>query len=501
MRRNRPTGILITALVAGTALAGAVPAQAADRTPPSVKFMSPGGTIAVAASKKKTPTCQVAAKDKAGVKRVDFFVALKKKSKKRKLTWLGRSRTSPFRCKWTAKGTKPGKYTLMAKATDGAGNEGWGQTSVTVRPTSGPVQDPSESQPTSTSAGSAQIGISAVLRGLWGQELDDTIGKLRRANIGWSREDMSWSRIETKPGEYDWSNWDRILEASARQGLRLIAIPDDAPDWATGAWNNPPTSGEALQAYAEFVRRAVERYGSTGTFWDEHPDVPKVPVTMWDIWNEPYMKAFWKDSDPEPALYAKMFKAVVQAARPADSEARFMLEAETGSNTGSWPQPPFLDAMFDAVPDLADYADVVSVHPYTSEDSPTDCTPTSGNARTAWQSSRFQFCRIRDIRKILDANGASRTRIWITEVGYTTAPNADRTVSEAKQADYLRAAFRLLRQWRVVDGIVWYELRGGETSSSDYFGYYGLLHKDGSAKPAWNAFVDEAAKGVPAATS
>jgi hypothetical protein len=195
-----------------------------------------------------------------------------------------------------------------------------------------------------------------------------------------------------------------------------------------------------------------------------------------------------------------MFKSVVSAVRGVDSEARFMLEAETGANTGSWPQPPFLEAMFAAVPDLENYADIVSLHPYTSEDAPTGCNSQRGG-KEFWYDTRFQFCRVKDVRKLLDGYGAKRTRIWITEVGYTTAPNADRTVSEGQQADYLRAAFRLLRQWRVVDGIVWYELRGGETSSSDPYAYFGLLHKDGSAKPAWNAFVDEARTGIPAATT
>ena len=325
--------------------------------------------------------------------------------------------------------------------------------------------------------------------------------KLRAANVEYSREDFAWGRVEKTKGNYDWTAYDTLVGGAARGGLKLIAIPDDPPDWATGAWNAPPTSGAALDGFTEFVRRAIERYGSNGTFWAENPDIPKVPVTMWDIWNEPYMKSGWNDSDPDPAAYASMFKNVVAGVRSVDSEARFMLETETGSNTGGWPQPPFLAAMFQAVPDLGKYADMVSVHPYTSGDSPGACSSSAGS--TNWAPTRFEFCRIRDVRRILDSYGASRTRIWITEVGYTTAPNAaaDRTVSEAQQADYLRSAFRLLRQWRVVDGIVWYELRGGEADTSDAYQYYGLLHKDGSPKPAWNAFVDEAAKGVPGAAS
>ena len=175
-----------------------------------------------------------------------------------------------------------------------------------------------------------------------------------------------------------------------------------------------------------------------------------------------------------------------------------MLEAETGNGGTSWPQPPYLGAMFDAVPDLGKYADYVSVHPYTSEDSPDVCTPESPSKGLDqdWKATRFQFCRVLDVRKILDGRGAANTRIWITEIGYTTAPHGARAVSEAQQAQYVHDIFRMLRQWRIVDGICWYDYQTDESNPSDDQGYFGLVHADGSAKPAWDAFVQEAHAGL-----
>jgi hypothetical protein len=155
------------------------------------------------------------------------------------------------------------------------------------------------------------------------------------------------------------------------------------------------------------------------------------------------------------------------------------------------------------VPDLAKYADIVSIHPYTSEVSPRKCEqdPFSMGVDEFWKNDRFQFCRVKDIRKILDYYGAKNTRIWITELGYTTAPNADRAVSESQQAQYMSDVFAQLRDWKLVDGIVWYHYKTSEANSSDDEGYYGLVHADGSPKPAWNTFVDEIRKGLPAARS
>lgn len=93
----------------------------------------------------------------------------------------------------------------------------------------------------------------------------------------------------------------------------------------------------------------------------------------------------------DPIAYARMFRRTVAVARRADPAARFMLAADTGSATGDWPEPPFLGAMLDAFPDLDRYADIVSLHPYTSEVPPRRCTPDEdepgyrdGSPKPAW---------------------------------------------------------------------------------------------------------------------
>lgn len=346
----------------------------------------------------------------------------------------------------------------------------------------------------------AAIGLSASLRYLRGDTLTTAVERLRRAHVQYSREDLKWQEIERRPGRYDWRVWDRTVAAAARGGVRIMPVPLGSPAWATGAAGRPPAPGRALERFAAFVRAAVARYGTTGSFWRSHPKVPKVPVTMWDIWNEPYFGSGW-GANVDPVGYATLFRRVVEVARPADRRARFMLEADTGSGTGSWPQPPFLGAMFDAFGDLAAYADVVALHPYTSELNPTRCTPYDPDPgfRTAWLATRFQFCRVRDVRRILDAYGATSTPLWITELGWTTAPEYDRAISERTQARYIAATFRLLRRWRLVDGVLLYNLMTTERNRANQYDWYGFLHADGRPKPAWRTFVAEVRRGLPAA--
>ncbi len=59
-----------------------------------------------------------------------------------------------------------------------------------------------------------------------------------------------------------------------------------------------------------------------------------------------------------------MVKAATTAGRAADSSAKFSIAAETtGRNVnGKW--LGWIDALYQAVPDLNTYFDVVVVHPY-----------------------------------------------------------------------------------------------------------------------------------------
>ena len=155
--------------------------------------------------------------------------------------------------------------------------------------------------------------------------------------------------------------------------------------------------------------------------------------------------------------------------------------------------------MFAAVPDLAQYLDAVSHHPYPDSAAPSTCTPYSPSRGIAedYKATLYQFCRIRDVRAILDAYGAARTRIWATEIGFTTAPSATRTVTETQQAQYVHDVFRLLRAWDVVDGVLWYHYKDSASGDpTDREAWFGLIRRDGTPKPAWAAFGEEARAGL-----
>ncbi len=349
--------------------------------------------------------------------------------------------------------------------------------------------------------GPVPVGITARLAERSDGDLARVVSRLRSAGVTYVKEDVSWRTVEPSRGVYDWSSMDRWVAAAARGGLRVIALPCDAPRWAMPHWNDAPVRGSGgLADFSAFVRELVERYGTRGAFWQEHPELRARPIRYYDIWNEPYERRFWARRFPNPGGYARMFKAVVKAARPADRRARFLLEADTRVLAG-YPGKPFLAAMLRAVPRLGNYAYAVSVHPYQGDGaSPHECSrpqPSWGVSRD-WRATVLDFCRISDIRRMLDAAGARRVKIWITEVGWSSAPRARTGVTKAAQARYVRQVFNLLRsRYRgMVSGLVWYEYQSSQAHPWDEEDYFGLVKPSGAPKPAWRVFARQARRGL-----
>ena len=137
------------------------------------------------------------------------------------------------------------------------------------------------------------VGVQARIRALTGSALTTTISQLRSIGVTYTREDFTWTTIEPTKGQFKWGATDTWVGAAAKAGLGIIAVLDAPPAWATSAWNVAPTSATAMAAYANFTAAVVSRYGSTGTFWSQNPNVPKVPIEYYDVWNEPYYSGFW----------------------------------------------------------------------------------------------------------------------------------------------------------------------------------------------------------------
>src|SRR4051794_32719456 len=155
-------------------------------------------------------------------------------------------------------------------------------------------------------------------------ERERMLSSIAATGVRTLRQPFHWSHFEHQPGQYDFGPYDLFVADAARHGITLMPVLTDPPDLystrpADGRlyWTYPPTSNDA---FAEFARALVGRYGPSGTFWAEHPEVPRLPVHAWQVWNEPNMPQYW-GGHPSPEGYAAMLKEVGGAIKSADPGA------------------------------------------------------------------------------------------------------------------------------------------------------------------------------------
>jgi polysaccharide biosynthesis protein PslG len=344
-----------------------------------------------------------------------------------------------------------------------------------------PRPDPPCSTPRSVSRrpprrvrGSLLIGQHAGLRYERGRALCKRARLARGSGAGLVREDFSWSKIEPRPGQYDWERHDRIVAAAAHHGLTVLPLLDETPRWVARSSTAIPADHGS---YARFVRRVVARYGPGGAFWRKNRELPRRAPRYFELYNEPYLPAS-SDGRPDPANYARLVRAAVSRARRTNSRVRFLIEAETTYTADYRSYRDWMAGMYAAVPNLGDYYSAVAVHPYSVE-SPGRYTP---------GDSRWQTRRLEEVRRFLVDHGDGEKGMWLTEIGWPTCPGDSTCVSERAQAAYLRSTFKLARtRWRdYVDAVFIYSLvdyRPSRGPSRE--GYFGVLRADGRPKPAW----------------
>src|SRR4051812_31207927 len=116
-----------------------------------------------------------------------------------------------------------------------------------------------------------------------------------RLGIGIVRQPFDWTQVQRD----GWSAYDDYVGRAATAGVSVLPVLVRRPELG------PPRSNAA---FAQFAGEAVRRYGPTGSFWLDHPDVPFLPVHGWQVWNEPNIPNWWRGG-PSPRKYVALLRA------------------------------------------------------------------------------------------------------------------------------------------------------------------------------------------------
>jgi hypothetical protein len=324
-----------------------------------------------------------------------------------------------------------------------------------------------------------QVGLSygGRLVGMGPRRLARSLDRAVELGAHWVRTDLEWGLVAGAKDQYDWSAFDRVVDAVNQRGLKLMPILLGTPQWArldscSSKWNCPPRDVTDL---ADFAGAAAARYTSRG-------------VTTWQIWNEPNIDLFWLH--PDPPTYAAMLERAAGSIRGANPSATIVFGglAALKASPHQMEARDFLRQVCDE--GVCDEMDVFAYHPYTFPDLPSDPSSADGPwARIAKGDNSFTA--------ILDHYGLDDVPIWLTEFGAPTGGNGAASdgnggfeagevdhVTEERQAQIAYDSVPSAVVTPRVKMLIWYtDVDLPEISGRQ--GHFGLFHADGSPKPAW----------------
>jgi hypothetical protein len=307
---------------------------------------------------------------------------------------------------------------------------------------------------------------------------DATLAKQSSIGVGLIRQTFHWNQIETSRGVYNWGGYDAYMAATASHGIRVLPILFDPPRFRARVSRRtsatyPPRHYADLGTFGAAVAR---RYGPNGSFWAQNPGLPRLPITAYQIWNEPNIPAYWP-TGPNPRQYASLLKSAARGIHAADPHADIVTAGLPDSHLS---RPgnvySFVRGLLRAR--AAKSFDTLAVNPYG-------------------KNSGEILGKLQRFRTILNHGHARGAHMWITEFGWSdVGPASSFRAGRAGQARQIRHAIPALVKRRghfKLRGLVYYSWRDGVPYAplfKDFWGLHtGLLRRNGTAKPALAAFT------------
>jgi hypothetical protein len=297
------------------------------------------------------------------------------------------------------------------------------------------------------------------------------VARMEAGGVGTLRINLVWAWVQPDSStEFDWDHYDQVIGDAARSGIRVLPTIYGSPSWAAIEQNYPPWQGN-VNAFRVFASATAQRYGTNGTFWASHPEIPKLPVAWWQLWNEVSSSNFW-DATPKPAEYIDLLRTFHDGITEGDPSARILLAGlyPTPIAPNSIPFRRYLRALYKG--GAKPLFDGAALHPYST-------------------IPQVALQRVRAMRRLMSRYGDRRKPIWITEVGWATGGfPGSATVAPEQQALYLMNTYRKLaavRKLLNIAGVVWFSFR--DTGGWVWFNNCGLLTARLAPKPSWTAFL------------
>ena len=295
---------------------------------------------------------------------------------------------------------------------------------------------------------------------------------------------FNWALAQPEPGVTDFAQTDRLVGLAASHNIQLVPVVRDAPEWAKRIPFQPGSPPKNTSDYTVFLSALIGRYGPAGSYWTEHPEVPKLPVRTWQIWNEPHLNLWWNTDGRSPNAWAREYARLLRASKiaidAADPGATIVLAALADY---AWNYLARLNKF-----KISRYYDVVAINLFTSRPG-------------------YVMRGVRLVRRVMRQGGARRKPVWLTESTWpagkgrvsrpTVAWQRSWYTTDQGMADRVRGIYSLaarVRRKLRIGRVVWYTWSSAY-ADNDLFDYSGLVRFSGGEyepRPALAAYAASA---------
>jgi len=264
--------------------------------------------------------------------------------------------------------------------------------------------------------------------------------RLDTSHTGWAREQFSY-KLLTGPAAAGWmKRYDQIMLNYQAQGIHVVGM------LAYGDANNefvPPATAD----WENFVANTVQRYGNY--------------VDAWELWNEPDSPTYlqprqnWK-------TYRPLLKYGSAMVRQYDPSAIVLNGAVSDITNQRYIKQLYTHGK--------QYFDELNVHLYYCGHY-RDANQQLTSLQTDWNNLEQWVQQYRHDEKI-----------WVTELGCSTGLAG---VNNKLVKNYYKQSTKFLLSYDNLRPILLYTIRDRTYLTDPYEAFFGLLHDDGSIKPAW----------------
>lgn len=268
--------------------------------------------------------------------------------------------------------------------------------------------------------GGAKLGLNVALDQYDDKSLADNLRAIRELGVPSVKHSFYFCQ------SYDWDATDRIVQAVAEAGLKLVPLLDGCPQDGF----RPPAETKLFAGWA-------------GAFADRYRD----DIDHYIVWDEPNLTDHWGNRPVNPADYAALLSASANAIRSVDPESVIIAAPlaptiETGPMNLS--DSMYLQLIYEA--GAKDSFDIAAGKPYGFDNGPDD---------RQVDTEVLNFSHVILLREVMERNGDGQKALWAGNWGWNSlpedwqgSPSLWGQVDEETQAEWtVDALVRARQEW------------------------------------------------------